>query len=361
MTTFDRFIVRRILLGFVPLTFMLVVFFIAMHYVEYMDDFYDRQAPTREVFTVYYPSYVPEIIKLISPLGLFLASILVTARLSQELQIAVLMTSGVSIYRLLVPYLLLGCIVTGFAWWFNGWVVPESNRTRLEYEYRYFKDQRGVQRTRNLHLQDSPSGVVSTAYFDRRSNTAYEVSLQRFDTDNRIAERLDAREMHWVDSLDTWRMFEVKRRRFGSEHDPVQTESALVDTALNVLPRDLSRRERDMELLTIPEAEAYISALRRSGVSDIGRPLVEYWSKYTYPLANLILIVISLPLAAVRRPGGQAVQLGIGLAVAFVYLALQKLVEPIGYSGAIPPFVAAALPHAVLGTITVVLLLKAKT
>ena len=361
MTTFDRYIIRRILLGFIPLTLMLVVFYVAMHYVEYMDDFFDRDASTSEVFLEYYPNKVPEIIRLISPLALFLAAILVTAKLSQELQIAVLMTSGVSIYRLLMPYLLLGVVVSGTAFWFNGWIVPKTNRTVIEYEYRYFKDQRGSQRSRNIHLQDSPKGIIAAGYFDRRANTAYDVSLQRFDDANRILERLDADRMHWIDSLQVWRMFRVTRRRFDEDRRELQTPVALVDTALNVMPRDLSRRVRDMELLTIPEARAYLSSLTRSGVSEVGQPMVEYWSKFAYPAANLILILLSLPLAAVRRPGGQAVQLGIGLAVAFVYLAVQKLIEPIGYAGTMPPAVAAALPHVVFAAITGVALLRAKT
>ncbi len=361
MTKFDRYIIWRILVGFVALVCMLIVFFIAMHYVEYMDDFFDRGATAGEVFSVYYPSYIPEIIKLISPLALFLSAIFVTARLAQELQFAVLMTSGVSIYRLMVPYILLGSVVTASIWWFNGWIVPEANRTRIEYEYRYFKDQRGGQRTRNLHLQDTPASIMTTEYYDRRSKTAYAVSLQRFDDTNRIAERLDAREMQWIDSTSTWRMFEVTRRRFEGGRREVRTNLALVDTTLNLLPRDLQRTERDVELLTIPEAKAYLDALRRSGASNIGRPLVEYWSKFTYPFANLILIALSLPLAGVRRPGGQAVQLGIALGVAFLYLVLQKIGEPLGYSGIIPPLIAAAMPHIVFALLTIVILKRART
>jgi lipopolysaccharide export system permease protein len=361
LTTFDRYIIRRILIGFIPLTLMLVIFYVALHYVEYMDDFFDRDVSTRQVFLEYYPNFIPEIVRLTSPLALFLAAILVTAKLSQELQIAVLMTSGVSIYRLMVPYLLLGLVVTGAAFWFNGWIVPKTNQTVIEWDYRYLSDQRGNRNTRNIHLQDSPLGIVAAGFYDRRSSTAYDVSLQRFDEANRIVERLDADQMLWVDSLRVWRMFRVARRDFGPDRREILTDVALVDTALNVMPRDLSRRVRDMELLTIPEARVFLASLARSGVSDVGQPMVEYWSKFTYPLATLILILLSLPLAAVRRPGGQAVQLGIGLVVAFVYLALLKLIEPLGYSGAISPLLAAALPHVVFGVVTVVALLRAKT
>ena len=71
-----------------------------------------------------------------------------------------------------------------------------------------------------------------------------------------------------------------------------------------------------------------------------------YYTKFSYPVANLILVLLGVPLAAVRRRGGQAVQIGLGLAIAFSYLTLQKLTEPFGYSGELSPLLTAWLPHA---------------
>ena len=78
-----------------------------------------------------------------------------------------------------------------------------------------------------------------------------------------------------------------------------------------------------------------------------GRPIVSYHGKLAYPLANLILILLAVPLASRRRRGGQAAQLALGLGVAFVYLAMQKTIEPLGYVGDVPPEAAAWIPHAV--------------
>ena len=117
--------------------------------------------------------------------------------------------------------------------------------------------------------------------------------------------------------------------------------------------------KKDLKL-TIPEAEAYVASLRRAGVRDLGRPLVATHTKYAYPVANLILVLIAVPLAARRRRGGQAAQLGIGLGVAFVYLAVQKVVEPLGYVGTVPPAVAAWAPHGAFLALAGVLLWRAR-
>ena len=360
MTTFDRHIIRRLLAGFVFFTSLLIVFFIVLHYVEYIDDFMDRGATMTDVFATYYPNYVPDIVRLTSPLALFLACVYVTGKLAQELQLTALMTSGVSLYRLLWPYLVVGTLVTGFMFWFNGWVVPETQQVVLAFEQQYLKDGAGQLDVNDIHRQNRPGQMVSVGYYDRHAEAALRVSLHQFDADNRLVARTDAARMEWVDSLAVWRLRNVTRRTFAPDGRQTRETVAELDTVLTIYPRDFARTERDVESMTIPEAEEYIGALQRSGATGIERTLVGYWVKFAYPFANLILVLIALPLAAKRRRGGQAVQLGLGLATAFVYLAVQKLTEPFGYSGTLDPVTTAWLPHAAFFAVALVLLIGAR-
>lgn len=360
MTTFDWHIVRRLVTGYLFLVVALIVFFILLHYLEFIDDFLDRGATMREVFLVYYPSYIPEIVRLISPLALFLACVYLTGKLAQELQLVALQTSGVSLYRLLVPYVLVGAVITGTMFWFNGWVVPVTNRTVLEFDRKHLKDAPRRIDVSNVHRQNRPGSIVTVGYFDRRDTVAHRVSLQRFDDGRRLVERIDAPRMAWVDTLAAWRLSDAVIRSFPPKAPEQRRRVAALDTSLLVYPRDLARMERDVQAMTIPTAAAYVDALRRSGAGSLGQTLVGYYSKFSYPLANLILILVGVPLAAVRRRGGQAVQLGIGLLTAFGYLALQKLTEPFGYAGDLPPLLVAWLPHAVFFGIAMAILLRAR-
>lgn len=359
MNRFDRHIILRLSTGFVVLVAVLIVFFIVLHYVEYVDDFFDRGATMRQVFLVYYPSYVPEIIKLTSPLALFLACVYLTGKLAQTLQLTALQTSGVSLYRLLAPYLLVAALVTGFMFWFNGWIVPTTNRTVLEFEQQYLKDAPKVVDINDIHRQNRPGTYVTVGYFDRRSSVAHRVSIQQFSGSHELVQRIDAPTMSWIDSLSIWRIERPTMRIFGADGER-REELARFDTTLSILPRDLARTERDVESMTIPAASQYIDDLERSGAGGVGRTKVGYYSKFAYPIANLILILIGMPLAAVRRRGGQAVQMGLGLLVAFSYLALQKLMEPFGYTGELPPLLAAWLPHAAFLLLALVMLFKAR-
>lgn len=360
MTTIDRHIIRRLLTGYLFLVIALIVFFILLHYLEYVDDFLDREAPMNEIYTIYYPSYIPEIVRLISPLALFLSCVYLTGKLAQTMQVTALQTSGISLYRLLRPYTLVAVLVTGLMIWFNGWIVPITNQTVLEYDGKYLKDAPKQVDISNIHRQNSPGSIVSVNFFERRTNTAHVVSLQHFDQNHHLVERVDAQKMVWVDSLARWRLPEATVRTFspdGSEHRRVVDQ---LDTLLLVYPRDLARTERDIESMTIPIAADYVDALQRSGASNIGRALVGYYTKYSYPLANLVVVLIALPLAAVRRRGGQAVQIGLGLFAAFAYLAAQKLTEPFGYSGELDPVVTAFAPHALFFLVALFMLMRAR-
>ena len=346
--------------GFLLFVGALIVFFIVLHWVEYNDDFADRGAEMRDVFLVYYPAYIPEIVRLISPLAIFLACIYVTGKLAQEVQLVALQTSGVSLYRIMRPYVLIGIGLTVFMFVFNGWLVPRTNEVVVEYDHEYLHPERQTIEVSRIHRQNDPLSIVSVGYYDSSEQRAHHVSLQRFDAFQALEHRFDADRMEWVDSLDVWRMVGVTERTFRDDRVMESTYHSRMDTTLYVTPRDLARTARDVEAMTVTEARYYLESLQRSGAGQLGRPLVAYYDKFAYPMANLILVLIAVPLAAVRRRGGQAVRFGIGLLVALLYLAAQKLTEPFGYAGTAEPWLTAWLPHVLFAVVALLLLIQAR-
>ena len=338
----------------------LIVFFVVLHYVEYIDDFMDRGASMREVFLTYYPNYIPEIIRLTSPLAVFLSAVYLTGKLSQQLQIAALQLSGVSLYRFMLPYVLSAILISGFMFWFNGWIVPVTNRTVITFEQKYLKNKQRKLDLNDIHRQNSPESILTVGFYDRHSMTAHRVALHYFGTSDGVSDRIDAQRMVWVDSTDTWMMENVIRRQFEAGMPIQRVEIASMDTTLKIFPRDLARTEREVESMTIPEAQNYIDALLRSGANNTGQSMVGFHNKFSYPLANLIVVLIAVPLASVRRRGGQAVHIGMGLFVSFLYLAVMKLVEPFGYSNEISPLIAAWLPHALFFLVGIAMVQNAR-
>ena len=356
---FDRHILRRLLSGYLALLAGLILFFIVLHFVEYMDDFDEKEASFWDVFLIYYPNYIPEIVRLVSPLALFLSAVYLTGRLAQKLELSTLQTSGVSLYRLLVPYTLVGTLITGLMFWFNGWVVPVTNRVVNEFEINYLKESSILEYT-NIHRQPRRGSIMSVSSFDRTNRTGNAISLHRFDDEKRLLQRVDAQRFVWIDSTRSWRLFDAVIRTFSRDGVETYESVDMMDTTLTILPRDLARTEGDMEAMTIDEGRAYLDELRRSGADQIGLPLVQYFSKYSYPVANLILVLLGVPLASVRRRGGQTMVLAVGLFIAFAYLSVMKIIEPFGYSSELDPAVAAWLPHGLFAVVALAFVIQVR-
>jgi len=358
--TYDLHIFKRFLTGYALLILGLIVFFVVLHYVEYIDDFMDRGATMKDVFLVYYPNYIPEIIRLTSPLAVFISAIFLTSRLTQKLEFSSLQTAGVSLYRLMAPFLIAGILITGFIFWFNGWIVPQTNQIRLAFEQDYTKDGPSRAEYVNIHRQNAPNSILSVNFYERKSKTATSITLQTFSDAGSLVERIDADRMTWDDSLRVWRIISPVVRRFDNDGERGRRRMEVLDTTLSLLPRDLARIQGDVEAMTISEARNYLDTLERTAANRTGPSLVAYHSKYSYPFANLILILLAVPLASVRRRGGQAVQMGLGLFIAFVYLALMKLVEPFGYAGSLSPILASWLPHLAFLLFALVVVFRAR-
>lgn len=343
---------------------LLIVIFVVMDYVEYVDDFMDRGATTAQVFGTYYLHYVPEIVRLTSPLAVFLAAVYVTARFAQSMQLTALQMAGVSLWRYMRPMLFAGVVITIGMLLFNGFVVPRANQTVLAFQNEYYRDSPDDPVGSEIYRQAGPHTTLSVGFFDREEQRAFRVSLVTTDDTGRaerLQRRVDASDMVWVDSLRKWRLGDVTVTDFPSHTDafPTTRRLAEMDTSLALGPADLAQSARRVDQLTIPEARRYVESLEKAGVTERGRPLVAYHTKYAYPLANLLLILVGVPMAARRRRGGQAAQLALGLGVAFLYLALQKTLEPLGYVQDVPPLFAAWLPHLVFALVGALLLWRA--
>ncbi len=86
MRLLDRYIVKQFLVTAFFAVVAVTVIFVVIDAIEHLDDFIDKNATVSVVF-LYYFYFIPEIIKLIMPVALLLASLFVTARMSTQYEL----------------------------------------------------------------------------------------------------------------------------------------------------------------------------------------------------------------------------------------------------------------------------------
>jgi lipopolysaccharide export system permease protein len=358
MHKLDRYIFFRL----VTITFfvlaVLIAIFMIVDFSENSDDFVDKGASLAQIWREYYVNFIPEMMRLVSPLAVLVACLYLTVQMTERLEIIAIKSSGISLYRLSLPYLLFGLCVGATLSYLDAYIIPQSNAERIAFEQEYLSGSSDRIDRGGIFRQDSDSTIININFYDANSNIGYRATYVEFQGD-KIRRVINANRITWIDSTSSWVTDRATERIFENVlFTEVETERQQLH--LNILPRDLARRSSDIYQLTYPQAIEYIESIRRIGAGGITLPQVQLYSRMAYPISIIVVCIIGFALATERRKGGKGVYIASGLAISFIYLSMMKVIEPFGIAGTVSPEFAALFPHAVFLTLGIGMLIAAK-
>ena len=353
MSILDRYIVRQFLITFFFGLLTLLLIFVVIDMMEKLDDFIDASAPLQTVVQ-YYLAFMPEIIKLMTPVAMLLGVLFVVGRLSNQNELAAMKASGLSLYRLLLPFVLVALIVSLLSIYFNGWIVPYANGKKAAIERAHVHPSQGNRSTLPLFFQDGRTRLVSINYYDNTNQSGARVSVEEFsDSDLTVLRRrYDARQMEWGrtatsvgDSLrEGWILRTGTIREFEGESQRLSTFERLPLGTLSITPVDIEKKQRKPDEMNYPELRQFIQHQQRAG-QDVSRWMVDLHSKIAFPFASVIVVLFGVPFASIKRRGGVAIDFGVCVAVTFTYLGFMKTSQVFGYNGDLSPLFTAWLAN----------------
>jgi lipopolysaccharide export system permease protein len=354
----DRYIFFRLLVITISVLAVLIFIFIVIHFSDHSEDFTDNGATFTQIFTIYYPNYIPEIIRLVTPVAVFIACLYLTGQMTERLEIIALKAAGVSLYRLLAPYLVFAFLTMIAISYLDGFVVPKTNARRFAFENKYLnRSSRQVDR-KKVYRQESPNLLLKINYFNSSKNQGRQIEFFKFSGDS-VVKTVKAKRMKWKPALKKWRFKNIDKHIYKpAGFKTIHIDS--LDLSLNVLPRDLARETSDIYQLTYPEAENYIQSIKRSGAGSVASQKVQFYGRLTYPLSILVVSIIGFVIASVQREGGKGFYIFLGLAISFIYLAVMKIIQPFGSNGMLTPIEAVLIPPVFFLCVGIVLLISAR-
>lgn len=358
MKKLDRYIFFRILTITLFMLALLICIFILIDFSENSDDFTDKGAELGQIWGEYYVHYIPEMTRLVIPVAIFIACLFLAGQMTERLEITAIKASGISLYRLVVPFLFIGVVLAGVVSYLDGYVIPASNSERIKFEQRFLSSSGDRIDRGGIFRQDSDSTIININFYDANADVGYRVYLLEYSGDE-ISRIVQSNRMSWEDSTSTWITDRAKIRYFdGNNITEVETEREPFD--INILPRDITRRTSDIYQLTYPQALEYIQSVERIGAGGIDLPKVQLYGRMAYPISIITVCLIGFALAAEPRKGGKGFYISSGLGISFIYLTMMKVIEPFGAAGTLSPLFAAIFPHIFFLLVGIVLLLIAK-
>ena len=273
--------------------------------------------------------------------------------------------------RIAVPLFLFGLLVSGLMIYFNGWIVPQTNREKFAIERKHL-GKNLIGGSQNLHLRLSPSLNMTIDYFDANSGIASRVALERFDTAApmtfarfsgrsgstlaaktdtttgiKVTERIDATSMRYDSTKHVWILVDGLARNLQDPLTVTVTRFAERELpGITMTPKELDQSQQNIKEMTIPELRSRIERERLGG-RDVNRILVDYFAKFSFPFSAFIVVFFGIPFSSAQRKGGAAIPIAVTALVSAIYLVLSEASKAFSYGESFPPVLTAWMANIV--------------
>ena len=315
-TILDKYVIRR-LLG--PLLLVLVstsLLYVVIDLTDNVDDMAKNSVPF-DVIVGYYFNLVPQLIMDIMPLALLIAVLIVLTILERQQELTAFKAGGISLYRVVVPILLIASLVAGAMWILSESVVPDSNRKAK----RLLDRIKGRETARSYSaggrqwlLSRDDQSFYSFLQFDESDQSM--VRFTKFTIDESMVLRfhLFAPRVTFVNGAWT-----TQSGWFRRVHPDGSVEFEMItgpnEVGIAEGPDYFAHKRLLPAEMSVKELRSHIGELVDSGHYP-ARLIVRWHQKLAYPLSAFLMVFLALPYGLNR--GGKRVTTMQGVALALV-------------------------------------------
>jgi lipopolysaccharide export system permease protein len=368
----DRYILRQFLGTFFFVVLILVAVITVIDLTEKTEKYVKNSVSAINIIK-YYLDFIPWIAGLITPITVFIATVYVTARLAGRSEIIAILSSGVSFRRLLLPYFWGALIISSFSFWLNGWIIPNSNKTRLAFEVEYLKNKYYYDQ-RNIHIQVEPDILLYMQSYNNTQDIGYRFTLERFEG-NKLIEKLSANTIVWNSEKEKWTLRNWTHRKvdpifvlasalyenipsdsvFFERPTDVITKGDYMDTTLVIHPKEFESDYRKFDGMTLGDLDEYIATLRSRGSAGVLPYEVEKFTRYAAPFSIFILALMGVIVSSRKSRGGTGFQIALGFLLSFIFILFFMMFRSFAEAGAMPAALSVWIPNMVFAVIAILM------
>lgn len=354
MKILDRYILKKFLSSYIFVVLILIAVTVVIDITEKSDDFLRHQLTFRQIGR-YYVDFIPWIANLVTPITVFIAAVFVTSKMASHTEIVAILSGGVSFRRMLVPYFIGAILIAAVSFYLNGWVIPNSDKSRVAFLVEYTRKPYNFNQN-NIHLKIAPESYMYLRNYNNHSKVGHQFTLETV-RDHEMHQKLTARRVSWNEELEKWRIQDWTLREFDGRNEYI-SHGKVLDTLLNITPKDFESSKYMEQTLTIKELNSTITLLKSRGADNVETYVVEKYMRYMSPFAIIILVFIGVIVSARKSRGGAAFQIALGFLIAFVFIICFMLGREFALKSVVSPLLGVWMPNIIF---TVVSLLVYRT
>ncbi|MGE5343030.1 MAG: LPS export ABC transporter permease LptF [Candidatus Omnitrophota bacterium] len=353
----DRYVIQRLVLSFFLVFTSLVMVFYIINFVELINDIVESGVSVSYIFQyLYYDT--PEIISFVLPVASLTSVLLSFSVMSKNNEIVAVQVSGISLYRLTLPAIIIGLLLSMGFFHIQEAVMPGANKQKQEVLNLIRKIQiRPDEMTKNWVV-----GKNNVFYFydfvDKDGNI---INFNATYTDEHLAmkRRVFSKSARWENShtLLLRDGFERDYQNSIPAHFAKFTDRRIAIEGSKDIFTNKVAFPKFMNIRTLKQYITYLAGKK----SDTQKYEAQLFYKYAFPLSSLIMVLIAIPFSFLMGNKGTLFGIGIAVVISIVFWFTFAVSSALGSSGILSPFISAFAPIFIFTAVSIYLFIHIKT
>lgn len=352
----DRYVIRNMLFSYLVVFVVFVGLRIVVDLFTQIDEFTESMLPAGAVMqnmVSYYGYHLFQYYQeFAGPIVVF-AALFTLFRIRRANETVVLLSSGISLHRLLWPVAMVGILLNSLLIVNQELIIPNIAEKLVRRQ-----DNALGGKVVPVSLQTDRNNCLLLAEMDPTGPSLSDVFIVMRDEKGRTLGLQHAPEAIWDDDRQGWYMKETKLIKVNSA-DPIATAEVFYPTDLS--PDEIALRASS-EYIRFQSTARLVQMGKQSYLRKrMGNELdLEKHFRFTNPIINMIILLLAAPLITSREPKSVFLQMVKGLLIIVGAFALAFACQQLG-SQHLKPLMAAWIPVILFGPAAVLVLDSVKT
>ncbi len=258
-------------------------------------------------------------------------------------EIVAILSSGTSFNRMLRPYMIAAGFLFLVSIFTNHFIIPITNKTKLEFEKRYYRDDLHIEIGSNIHRIIKPGVNLYISNYGSHTNTGYNFSIQEMEGET-LKKIFSADRIVWDSLKGKWSAKIWRIKTFNGVFEK-ELKGESKDTLLPFLPEDFDDKPNSIQTMNYFEISRFIEEEEKKGSNLVKRFKLELHKRTAIPFSILILTVIGACISSRKVKGGLGMHIVYGISLGLVYVFLSRVGEVFATNSGLSPVFAVWLPN----------------
>lgn len=352
-----------------------VLLFLVSDIVSNMRNFHQHHLQLHDVVEYYFYK-VPKILSEgLVPIGLMLATMYTLANHARHNEVTAIRSAGISLWRMLIPYLGVGCLFSLALFWLNEFGLPDADQ-RMNQIYERYSDESTesagnlIREIEFVNERDNREWIIGV--FDMNEGSLTNVTINWVQDDGKTR-MVQADSALW--DGDAW-WFKNANIKLLDPADRTRNPNQGAPSPTIRIPEFYETPEHIWSEFSVSQLSAF-AATKRAAVSlgtlndyfglhpDLSGPkrallLTQFHARIAIPWTCLVVMLIAIPFSVPSGRSNAFVGATAGLALCFAFFILQRFGLAMGTGGHLPPWLAAWLPNLLFSLLGITLISRVR-